>query len=56
MIHFVGVILKLLTLSFSVLLLLRGSKKKKKEIMETYLNKDISFYAAGLKIQVTCGM
>ena len=30
--------------------------KKKKEIVETYLNKDISFYAAGLKIQVTCGM
>lgn len=29
---------------------------KKKEIVETYLNKDISFYAAGLKIQVTCGM
>ena len=55
MIHFVGVILKLLTLSFYVLLLLRGSNKKK-EIVETYLNKDISFYAAGLKIQVTCGM
>ena len=52
MIHFVGVILKLLTLSFYVLF----EVIKKKEIVETYLNKDISFYAAGLKIQVTCGM
>ena len=40
--------------SFFIFRFLRGSNKKKnRKIMKTHVNRDISFYVAGLRIQVT---